>query len=144
MVTFTAFKSHVFALQVNGDGQCLFTSIWLQFGFSEDEDGLGPDHCREGKIYTPRKLRLQLVYGVIKMLDVSPKGGVPDAPFIWSRLLHTVSRLLHKRSRLLNISRHFFRLEVKQGRTLRKRLLEFMVTLTLPLETLDHSALVLT
>jgi len=61
----------MFLIQVVGDGSCMFASAWQQFGFSDDEENLGPEESpAEGKIYTPFRLRLQLILGILKLVRV--------------------------------------------------------------------------
>ena len=52
----------------------MFKAIWYQLGFSDDQDLKGPLHSLQASIYTPDKLRKQLVGGLVRSLtNVSVK-----------------------------------------------------------------------
>jgi len=70
------YRSCVF-LQVTGNGECLFASVWEQFGFADDAENMGPEYSKEDAgIYTPFRLRLETIYGLLKLVKVLLKHFV--------------------------------------------------------------------
>ena len=55
-------------VQVNGDGACQFTSLWVQLCFSDDKEEKGAKGCDTitKKKFTPYRLRLMAVYLMIQ------------------------------------------------------------------------------
>jgi len=59
-------------LQTSPDGNCMFEAVWQQLQFDDIVEGTAPSHTQgEGMLYTPYRLRLQLIYGLMKMVQVT-------------------------------------------------------------------------
>ena len=53
-----------FISQINGDGSCLFRSIWQSLSFSDDTQDMGAANCKSAETitFTTYRLRLFAVY----------------------------------------------------------------------------------
>ena len=73
--------------KVPGDGQCLFTALWKQLGFEDDEDKYGPDYSEMAVRYRPYHLRLQIVLCILQCVQVDI---CPSIPSVRCMFLHCV------------------------------------------------------
>jgi hypothetical protein len=47
----------------------MFHAIWRQLGFADDQNGNGPETSPTGQEYTPKRLRYQIVVGIMKAIE---------------------------------------------------------------------------